>query len=80
MAVLESHKGYYLWKYIPSLMGAALFAFLFAAATLAHNYRIYKTKAKFCLFFTIGCLCVFPPSSNLTHHHIPTHRTNMKKS
>jgi hypothetical protein len=71
MAVLESHKGYYLWKYIPSLAGAAAFVFLFAAATLAHSYRIYKTKAKFCLSFTIGCLCVCPPCSNPTHYHTP---------
>jgi ABC-type multidrug transport system permease subunit len=57
MAVLETHYGYYLWKYIPSNAAAGIFAAFFLLATAAHFYRLYTTKAKFCLAFALGCLC-----------------------
>jgi hypothetical protein len=57
MAVLESHNGYYLWKYVPSIAASGIFAALFAIAMLAHFWRIHITKSKFCLAFAIGCFC-----------------------
>lgn len=61
MAVLETHNGYYLWKYIPSIAAAVIFAILFAVAMLAHFWKIYTTQARFCLAFAIGCFCRFIP-------------------
>jgi hypothetical protein len=40
MAVMEPYKGgygYYLWKYLPSKAGAAIFCVLFIAATIAQQ-------------------------------------------
>ncbi|KFY04898.1 hypothetical protein V491_09240 [Pseudogymnoascus sp. VKM F-3775] len=59
MAVLETHNGYYLWKYLPSVPAAAIFILLFALATAAHCWKLYTTKAKFCWAFTIGCFFEF---------------------
>ncbi|KUJ10548.1 RTA1 like protein [Mollisia scopiformis] len=59
MAVLESHNGYYLWKYIPSSAAAGIFLTLFLFATAAHAYKVWTTKAKFCWAFTIGCFFEF---------------------
>ncbi|KAN0117846.1 RTA1 like protein [Hyaloscypha variabilis] len=59
MAVLESHNGYYLWKYVPSVAAAGIFAALFAIAMFAHFWRVYTTKSKFCLAFAIGCFFEF---------------------
>ncbi|CEJ60491.1 hypothetical protein PMG11_09063 [Penicillium brasilianum] len=55
MAVLEPYKGgYYLWKYIPSLAAAVIFLLLFIVATAYHSWKLYSTKARFCLAFVIG--------------------------
>ncbi|KAE8443881.1 hypothetical protein EG329_001290 [Mollisiaceae sp. DMI_Dod_QoI] len=59
MAVLESHNGYYLWKYIPSSAAAGIFATLFLLSTGAHAYKTWTTKAGFCWAFTIGCFFEF---------------------
>ncbi|KAF4630747.1 hypothetical protein G7Y89_g7393 [Cudoniella acicularis] len=59
MAVLQTHNGYYLWKYIPSAPAAGIFAALFLIATAAHAWRIHTTKAKFCIAFTVGCFLEF---------------------
>ncbi|KAE9377347.1 RTA1 like protein [Stipitochalara longipes BDJ] len=59
MAVLETHNGYYLWKYVPSTAVAGIFAALFAIAMFAHFWRVYTTKSKFCLTFAIGCFSEF---------------------
>ncbi|KAI0835408.1 RTA1 like protein [Hypoxylon sp. FL0890] len=55
MAQLEPYKGgYYLWKYLPSIPAAVIFALLFLGATGAHGFRLYKTKLWFCLPFVVG--------------------------
>ncbi|KAI8966099.1 RTA1-domain-containing protein [Daldinia sp. FL1419] len=55
MAKLEPYIGdYYLWKYVPSLPAAIIFAILFAVTTGVHCYRLYRTKLWFCLPFAIG--------------------------
>lgn len=57
MTELKSHNGYYLWHYLPSTPAAAIFCVLFAIATIAHFWRLFKTRAWFCLAFTLGALC-----------------------
>jgi hypothetical protein len=54
---LDGHGGYYLWKYVPSLPGAAVFLVLFAAITCAHGYRMIKNRLWFCIPFFIGGVC-----------------------
>ncbi|KAL2859570.1 RTA1 like protein [Aspergillus pseudodeflectus] len=54
MAQLETYKGYYLWKYVPSQAGAVIFLLLFLAATAYHTWRIWKRKTYFCICFAIG--------------------------
>ncbi|KFY31589.1 hypothetical protein V493_00977 [Pseudogymnoascus sp. VKM F-4281 (FW-2241)] len=56
MTELKSHGGYYLWHYLPSVPAAILFCVLFFVATLAHFWRLFKTRAWFCIAFTIGTL------------------------
>jgi hypothetical protein len=58
MAVLESHHGYYLWNYVPSIAAAGIFAALFILATGAHCWRIYTCGTKFCIAFALGCFCM----------------------
>lgn len=57
MAQLETYKGYYLWRYVPSIEAAIIFMLLFLAPTLAIFWRIYKTRTWFCLAFALGGLC-----------------------
>lgn len=60
MANLEPYKhGYYLWKYVPSLAAAAIFILLFLVATAFHAWKLHTTKARFCIAFVIGGLCMF---------------------
>ena len=55
MAVLEPYKhGYYLWKYVPSIGAAVFFCILFIVMTGGHVWRIYRTRAWFCIPFAIG--------------------------
>lgn len=54
--LLPYKHGYYLWKYVPSLPGAIIFAVLFASITGAHIWRLFKTRLWFCIPFTIGGL------------------------
>ncbi|KFY17034.1 hypothetical protein V491_05141 [Pseudogymnoascus sp. VKM F-3775] len=56
MTELKSHNGYYLWHYIPSTPAAVIFCVLFLIATLAHLWRLFKTRAWFCIAFTLGSL------------------------
>ncbi|KAL2884506.1 hypothetical protein SGCOL_000454 [Colletotrichum sp. CLE4] len=56
MPTLESHNGYYLWHYVPSLIAAIIFEVLFVLATLFHAYKIARTKTWFCVVFVIGGL------------------------
>jgi len=59
MAVLESYKGYFLWNYVPSLAGAIIFVFLFLTTSAFQFWRLFKTNAKFCWPFALGCLCTY---------------------
>lgn len=55
--VLPLKGGYYLWKFVPSLPAAAIFAILFAAVTAAHCYRMWKSKLwRLCIWLVIGGL------------------------
>ncbi|ODM14534.1 hypothetical protein SI65_10020 [Aspergillus cristatus] len=56
MAELETYKGYYLWRYVPSLAAAVIFLILFLLATLFHSWKIWKTRTVFCIVFAIGGL------------------------
>ncbi|KAK4864379.1 hypothetical protein LT330_009906 [Penicillium expansum] len=57
MAELKPYRGgYYLWKYLPSIPAAVIFLVLFAAATTFHFWKLHRTKAWFCLAFSIGGL------------------------
>ena len=47
--------GIYLWRYVPNVGAAALFLILFIAAFLYICFKIWKTKARFCIVFAIGC-------------------------
>jgi hypothetical protein len=60
MAQLETYKGYYLWKYVPSQAGAVIFLLLFLTATAYHTWRIWKHKTYFCICFAIGGFCTHP--------------------
>ncbi|KAL5596606.1 hypothetical protein BROUX41_006817 [Berkeleyomyces rouxiae] len=48
--------GYYLWRYLPSRAAAAIFAVLFAFSLAYITWKIFKTRAYFCIVFAIGCL------------------------
>ncbi|KAK0654855.1 RTA1 like protein-domain-containing protein [Cercophora newfieldiana] len=55
MAVLEPYRGgYYLWKYLPSIEAAAIVSVLWALVTVAHVWKIWKTRAWFNIAFAVG--------------------------
>ncbi|KAJ4984448.1 rta1 domain-containing protein [Stagonosporopsis vannaccii] len=55
MPGLEPYKhGYFLWKFVPSAAAAAIFCILFAVASIALVWRIWKTRTWFCIPFGIG--------------------------
>ncbi|GFF68410.1 protein RTM1 [Aspergillus lentulus] len=57
MAKLEPYRGdYYLWKYVPSIPAAVIFLLLFVCMTAFHAWKIWKTRARFCIPFAIGGL------------------------
>ncbi|RHZ66722.1 RTA1 domain-containing protein [Aspergillus thermomutatus] len=57
MAKLEPYVGdYYLWKYVPSIPAAVIFLLLFVCTTAFHFWKIWKTRARFCIPFAIGGL------------------------
>ncbi len=51
--------GYYLWRYVPNKGAAVLFLLLFLASLLFISWKIWKTRARFCIVFAIGCFCRF---------------------
>ena len=60
MAVLEPTKGgFYIWKYVPSVPAAVIFILLFLATTSLMCWRIYKSRAWFCIPFAIGGFCQY---------------------
>lgn len=59
MAKLEPYKGgYYLWKYVPSLAAAIIFIILFICTTAFHFFKLWKNRARFCIPFAIGGICM----------------------
>ncbi|OQE92620.1 hypothetical protein PENNAL_c0007G12088 [Penicillium nalgiovense] len=57
MAQLKPYRGgYYLWEYVPSLPAAIIFLILFVAATTFHFWKLHRTRAWFCLAFSLGGL------------------------
>ncbi|KAL4879540.1 RTA1 like protein-domain-containing protein [Aspergillus karnatakaensis] len=73
MVKLEPYRGdYYLWEYVPSMAASIVFLLLFLAATAYHTWQAWKTKARFCIPFVIGGLCMFlPPSAPVSTRLIP---------
>lgn len=49
--------GYYLWRYLPNKAAAAIFLILFLASFLYISWKIWRTRARFCIVFAVGCLC-----------------------
>lgn len=58
MAELQSYRGYYLWRYVPSLAASIIFLILFLATTVYHSWKIWRTRTRFCIVFAIGGLCM----------------------
>ena len=57
MAVLKPLKGgYFIWKYLPSLPAAVVFALIFLAVTTAHGWRLYRTRLWLCIPIFAGGL------------------------
>ncbi|ORY05579.1 RTA1 like protein-domain-containing protein [Clohesyomyces aquaticus] len=55
MPTLEKYLGkVYLWRYIPSLPAGLVFAGLFLIVTIAHTWKLFKTRLWFCIPFAIG--------------------------
>ncbi|KAH0443643.1 RTM1 protein [Colletotrichum camelliae] len=55
MAVLEPFRGnYYLWKYLPSVPAAVIFCIIFLTTTFAYIWKIWKTRAWFCIPMAVG--------------------------
>ncbi len=55
MAVLQPYRGgYFLWKYLPSIEAAGIFCVLWALATVAHVWKIWKTRLWFGIPFAVG--------------------------
>ncbi|KAK4222593.1 RTA1 like protein-domain-containing protein [Podospora fimiseda] len=49
-------SGYYLWKYIPSVPLAIIFAILFLAITGLHIKKLFDSRTWYCIWFIIGGL------------------------
>jgi len=67
MPSLESHQGYYLWHYVPSIAAAIVFAILFGAVTAAHLWKMIQTRMWFCLPFVFGGFCMSTFLISLCH-------------
>lgn len=63
MPELEKYLGkVYLWAYVPNLPVAIVFAVLFAIISVAHTWKMIRTKMWFCAPFVIGGFCTsYPP-------------------
>lgn len=52
---LLPYKGdFYLWKYVPSMPAAVIFAIVFLVLSLAHTWKMIRSRLWFCLAFAIG--------------------------
>ncbi|GJC84360.1 protein RTA1 [Colletotrichum liriopes] len=54
--VKPTKGGYYLWRYLPNKAAAVIFLILFLGSFLYISWKIWKTRARFCIVFAIGCL------------------------
>ncbi|KAH6898190.1 RTA1 like protein-domain-containing protein [Thelonectria olida] len=54
MPTLQTHNGYPLWRYIPSLPAAIVFAAIFGLLTAAHCWRLFRHRMWFCIPFIVG--------------------------
>lgn len=61
MPTLETYNGYPLWRYVPSLPAAIVFAILFGIATVLHGFMMVKNRSWFCLPFVVGGICKSSP-------------------
>jgi hypothetical protein len=67
MPELELYKGRaYLWAYVPNLPAAIVFAGLFAIATIAHVWKMVRTRMWSCVPFVIGGLCEFISKTSIS--------------
>ncbi|KAE8555470.1 hypothetical protein EYB25_000166 [Talaromyces marneffei] len=58
MPTLQPYKGdYFLWNYVPSLPAAIAFTAVFTILTIAHIWKMVRTKSWFCSAFVIGGIC-----------------------
>ncbi|KAJ4212404.1 hypothetical protein NW759_011792 [Fusarium solani] len=58
MPTLQKYKGLvYLWQYVPSLPGSIIFTALFTIITVAHGWKMFRTRLWFCTPFFIGGIC-----------------------
>jgi hypothetical protein len=69
MPTLEKYLGkVYIWHYVPNLPAAIAFAAIFSVATLAHTWKMLRTRTWICLPFVVGGIC----TSSSTPHHQPS--------
>ncbi|CCF39160.1 RTM1 [Colletotrichum higginsianum] len=54
--VKPTKGGYYLWRYLPNKAAAVIFLILFLGSFLYISWKIWKTRARFCIVFAVGCL------------------------
>ncbi|KAH7111516.1 RTA1 like protein-domain-containing protein [Dactylonectria estremocensis] len=48
-------SGVYLWRYVPNQLLAILFLILFMATFVYICWKVWRTRARFCIVFAIGC-------------------------
>ncbi|UPK99877.1 hypothetical protein LCI18_010812 [Fusarium solani-melongenae] len=54
MPKLETHNGYPLWRYIPSLPAAIVFVVIFGILTIGHAWKMFRHRMWFCIPFVVG--------------------------
>ncbi|KAM5354686.1 hypothetical protein ACJ41O_001333 [Fusarium nematophilum] len=54
MPKLETHNGYPLWHYVPSLPAAIIFAIVFSILTIGHAWKMFRHRMWFCIPFVVG--------------------------
>ncbi|KAG7115280.1 Protein RTA1 like protein [Verticillium longisporum] len=52
--LLPYKEGIYLWKYVPSLALSIIFLSIFGVLSLAHTWRMFQHRLRFCLPFVVG--------------------------
>ncbi|KAJ4172641.1 hypothetical protein NW754_002843 [Fusarium falciforme] len=54
MPKLETHNGYPLWRYVPSLPAAIVFVVIFGILTIGHAWKMFRHRMWFCIPFVVG--------------------------